>query len=262
MPQHEPACLQGAEEWFATPLGQYLLEREHAYFDRAVADVFGYNALQLGMPYVDFLRASRITLRCKVAPGGPVDLRGDFRDLPIASNSVDLVLLPHVLEFSQHPHQILREVARALMPEGHAVIACFNPWSLWGLGHLLRRDADFPWKGRFINLPRLKDWLALLNMEVIAGQMSCYVPPCKQQKWLARFHFMEAAGDRWWPIAGGVYFLQAVKRVRGVRLIMPRWTDRLAPAKNLAAAPKKVPEREPAAAREQIEAQRCTMRDC
>ena len=86
----------------------------------------------------------------------------------------------------------------------------------------------------------MKDWLALLGFEIAGGQMACYVPPCATQKWLERVAFMEAAGDRWWPIAGGVYFLQAVKRVHGMRLIMPKWSDRLVPAKSLAAAPKKV----------------------
>jgi len=227
-------------QWFATPLGQYLLERERAYFDNAVADVFGYNAFQLGLPGTDLLRASRIALRCRVDPSGEAELKADFRDLPIASNSADLVVLPHVLEFSENPHQILREVARILLPEAQVAIACFNPWSLWGFRRLFTRNGRYPWNGRFINLPRLKDWLTLLGLEIVAGQMSCYVPPCAAQKWLERLAFMEAAGDRWWPIGGGVYFLQAVKRVRGLRLIMPRWTDQLAAKKSLAAVPKKV----------------------
>lgn len=227
-------------QWFATPLGQYLLERERAYFDHALADVFGYNAFQLGLPGIDLLRASRIPLRCRVDVIGEVELRGDFRDLPIASNSADLVVLPHVLEFGENPHQILREVARILLPEAQVVIACFNPWSLWGFRRIFTRNGRYPWNGSFIHLPRLKDWLTLLGLEITAGQMSCYVPPCATQKWLERLAFLEAAGDRWWPIAGGVYFLQAVKRVRGLRLIMPRWTDRLAAKKSLAAVPKKV----------------------
>src|SRR5436190_9967012 len=119
-------------EWFDSPLGQYLLEREQDYFDRTVADVFGYNAFQLGMPAADLLRASRIPLRARVAPCGPADVRADFRDLAIASASADLVVMPHVLEFAEHPHQILREVARVLMPEAHVVISGFNPLSLWG----------------------------------------------------------------------------------------------------------------------------------
>lgn len=229
-----------AAEWFATPLGQYLLEREQSYLDRAVADIFGYNALQLGLPGLDLLRASRIPYRLNVDAGAGAGLRADFRDLPVASNSIDLVMLPHVLEFSANPHQVLREVARVLVPEAQVVIACFNPWSLWGAWRAFTRNGHYPWHGRFINLPRVKDWLALLGLEITAGSMGCYVPPCAAEKWRARCAFMEAAGDRWWPIAGGVYFLQAVKRVRGLRIIMPKWSDRLASGKNLAAAPKKV----------------------
>jgi SAM-dependent methyltransferase len=241
----------GAAAWYATALGQHVLAREQAYIDRAVTDVFGYNAFQLGMAEHDLLRASRITLRVRVDVGGAAQIRADFDRLPVASNCADLVLLPHVLEFSGNPHQILREVARVLLPEAHVVIACFNPWSLWGFRRMLDSRDQYPWRGRFINLPRLKDWLALLDFEIVGGQMGCYAPPCIQQKWLDRFGFMEEVGDRWWPMAGGVYFLQAVKRVHGMRLIMPAWKDRLVPRKNLAAAPKKVckPEQEPLAAR-------------
>ncbi len=238
---------RNAPEWFATPLGQYLLGREQAYFDKAVADVFGYNAFQLGLPELDLLRASRIPFRLRVDIAGAVRLRADFRDLPIASNSADLMVLPHVLEFSANPHQILREVARVLLPEAHVVIACFNPWSLWGFRRVFERRKHYPWNGRFINLPRLKDWCALLGLEIVGGKPSCYVPPCATQKWLERFAFMEDAGDRWGGgRGGGVYFLEAVKRVRGLRLIMPKWSDRLAPKNNLAAAPKKVQQPEDA----------------
>jgi SAM-dependent methyltransferase len=230
----------GVEEWTQTPLGRHLLEREQRYFDEAIADIFGYNALQVGLPEVDLLRASRMPLHCRIAPQGPVDMRADFGDLAIESNSTDLVVLPHVLEFAEHPHQILREVTRVLRPEAQVVISGFNPYSLWGWRRRFHRGEEFPWRGRFISLMRVKDWLALLGLEIIGGEMACYAPPSRQQKWLERFDFMERAGDRWWPIAGGVYFLQAVKRVRGVRLIMPKWSDRLAPTKRLAASPQKV----------------------
>ena len=229
-----------ASEWFSTPLGRYLLEREQAYFDKSVADVFGYNAFQLGLTGLDLLRASRILLRCRVDLDSAAELRADFRDLPLASNSTDLMVLPHVLEFSENPHQILREVARVLRPEAHVVITCFNPWSLWGVRRLFGRKRGYPWNGRFIHLMRLKDWCALLGLEIIAGQVACYVPPVTTEKWLGRFAFMDAAGDRWWPFLGSVYFLQAVKRVHGMRVIMPKWSDRLVPNKRLAPAPKKV----------------------
>jgi len=229
-----------ADAWYASPLGQYVLAREQAYYDKVVVDVFGYNAFQLGMPASDFLRASRISLRCRVDQNGAAGLRADFRDLPIASNSVDLVILPHVLEFSGDPHQILREVVRVLMPEGHVALSCFNPFSLWGARRAFGRKSRYPWNGRFIHLARLKDWCALLGLEIVGGQMGCYAPPATSEKWLGRFAFMEPAGDRWWPIQGGVYCLQAIKRVRGLRLILPKWSDRFAPKKALAPAPEKV----------------------
>src|SRR5438876_390131 len=45
---------------------------------------------------------------------------------------------------------------------------------------------------------------------------------------------MEKAGDRWWPICGGVYVVRAIKRNVGVRLVLPEWRDKRAPKKALA----------------------------
>ena len=247
---------QSPAAWLETPLGHYVLDSELNCVDEMVADVFGFNAVQLGLPEHDFLRASRIPFKCRVAPAGPAALRARFRDLPIASNSIDLLLLPHVLEFSVNPHQILREVQRVLMPEGHAVIVCFNPRSLWGLRRAFNRVPDaYPWDGHFIALPRLKDWLALLELEITGGRMGCYVPPFAQMKWLQRCRFMEAAGDRWWPIAGGVYFLHVVKRVRAMRVIMPKWREQAARRSNLAVVPKTQDNDRSVAARDTVEMQ-------
>lgn len=238
-------------EWFGTPLGAYLLERELDFFDRTVADVFGFNALQLGLAQFDLLRASRIASRWRVAPEGNVELRSDFHDLPIAANSVDLVVMPHVLEFTHDPHQILREVVRVLVPDGQLVISGFNPWSLWGAKRLLpKARREMPWCGHFVHLPRLKDWLSLLSFDIATGRMHGYLPPFSQERWLRRFRFMDAAGDRWWPFGGGVYFLQAVKRVRGMRLITPKWSRPFAVTGNVVAL-RRVPGSQRTSARKQ-----------
>ena len=212
--------------------------REQAYIDNTVADIFGYNALQIGLPGLDLLRANRMPLRATVDRAATANLRAEFTELPVVSASVDLVLLPHVLEFSESPHQILREVDRVLVPGGHVVVTCFNPMSLWGAWRTLTEDEAYPWNGRFIHLMRLKDWLALLGFEVTGGAMGCYVPPCASEKWLNRFTFMESAGDRWWPFSGAVSFLHAVKRVHGMRVITPRWAQ-TARSKRLVTVPHK-----------------------
>ncbi|MDO9190635.1 MAG: methyltransferase domain-containing protein [Sulfurimicrobium sp.] len=227
--------------WLETPLGQYLLRREQAYHDQVVANIFGFNALQLGLLDHDLLRTSRIPTRLRAGNGVGVALRMEPEFLPVASQSIDLLLLPHLLEFSAHPHQILREAERVLMPEGNLIISGYNPFSLWGLWRmLLNNNQSYPWCGRFISLSRLKDWLALLGFEVVGGRMCCYEPPFSQEQLLGKFRFMEDAGDRWWALAGGVYFIHAKKRVQGMRLIMPGWNDGRAARKGLAPAAQKL----------------------
>ncbi|MBI5007232.1 MAG: class I SAM-dependent methyltransferase [Nitrosomonadales bacterium] len=224
-------------EWFASEQGGYVLAREQAYFDRTVADIFGFNAVQLGLPEQDFLRNSRIPLRFSAGNQAGNAVRLVCTELPFDSDSLDLVLLPHVLEFSDNPHQIIREVERVLMPEGNLIISGFNPFSLWGLHRALGRRQGYPWSGQFITLQRMKDWLALLGFEVVGGRFAAYAPPFHQRKWLDRCAFMEKAGDRWWAVSGGVYFLHAIKRVPGMRLIKPKWNEGLV-RKLLPAAPK------------------------
>ena len=221
-------------DWFATPKGEYVLRWERAQFDSAVEDVFGFNAVQIGLPQFDLLRQNRIALRTRLGADPASDLVADSGALPLASGSIDLVVLPHVLEFSVDPHRILREAARVLMPEGQIVISGFNPLSLWGLKRALGPGRnEFPWCGRFIGLVRLKDWLQLLGFELNGGRFGCYAPPISQKKWLERSAFMEKAGDRWWPIAGGVYVVRAVKHTIGMRLVMPSWRSQAARSKAL-----------------------------
>ncbi len=227
-------------EWFETPPGRYLLAWESSQFDRAVADIFGYHALQLGLPELDALKANRMPHRW-LATGEPVALAEgtaprtalvtDFAALPFAENSLDLVVLPHALELNADPHATLREVARVLVPEGRVVICGLNPASLWGLrqrrAHLYQRlgfgTPFLPTAGEFIGYWRLRDWLRLLSFEVETGNFGCYRPAVRSEKWLGRFKWMDWGGDHWWPIFGAVYFLVAVKRVHGMRLLSPAW---------------------------------------
>jgi SAM-dependent methyltransferase len=258
-------------EWFQTPPGRYLLDWERAQVEQAVADIFGYHALQLGMADLDALQTNRMPHRwlaldaggfaaigaAPTTPGPPLDeaaglsgahpvlqrlaLRTDFAALPFAAASLDLVVLPHALELNADPHATLREVERVLVPEGRVVICGLNPASLWGLrqrrAHLLRRlglgDLYLPDAGEFIGYWRLRDWLRLLNFEVESSRFGCYRPAARSEKWLRRFEWMDRAGERWWPIFGAAYFIVAVKRVHGMRLLSPAWK----PAKAMANTP-------------------------
>ncbi len=218
--------------WLSQSSGAYVRVWEQTLLDQLTADIFGYNALQIGLPQIDCLAASRMPNKWiannVLMPGArnPIALLHDFEDLPFETQSLDLVVLPHVLEFANEPHQVLREVERVLIPEGRVIICGFNRASLWGARQAMGRFAGqyfLPRNGDFISLLRLKDWLKLLNMEVDRAHFGCYAPPFDNQTWLSRFQFMENAGLRWWPYLGAVYVVQAVKRVKGMHLIGPAW---------------------------------------
>jgi len=227
------------QQWFETPPGRYLLAWERAEFSRAVGDIFGFHALQLGLPELDTLQANRMPHKWLALREPPTaealqpkpSLITDFAALPFEANSLDLVVLPHSLELNTDPHATLREVERVLVPEGKVVICCLNPASLWGLrqrrAHLYRRlgfgELYLPDAGDFIGYWRLRDWLRLLSFEVERGNFGCYRPAMKTEKWLDRYDWLDYIGERWWPIFGAVYFLVAVKRVRGIKLIGPAW---------------------------------------
>jgi SAM-dependent methyltransferase len=201
-----------------------VLNWELAQFDSAVDDVFGFRAVQIGLPEVDFLRQNRISYRFSLAlePGAAV--AADPLQLPLASQSVDLVVLPHVLEGHPNPHDVLREVERVLMPEGQVVISGFNTASLWRVRQLFApRHNGAPWDAKFIGLLRLREWLRVLGFELNGGKFGCYAPPFRNEVWLKRFAFMDKAGARWWPVTGGVYVVRAVKRVHGMRIVTPAW---------------------------------------
>lgn len=223
--------LNERHQWFSSTAGQYLLAKEQALYDQAVFDLFGFNALQLGCLPINLLRNSRIPNRyrsCEFdAPAFDNHLCCSDDYLPFAEMSLDLLLMPHCLEFSEHPHQALREAERVMMPEGHLLISGFNPLSAWGavasLNRTLSGKKRFPWNGQLIGLSRMKDWLALLGFEILSVEMCCHVPPFEQAAWHKRFVFMDKAGERCCSMLGGVYFILARKRVAGMTPIKPNW---------------------------------------
>ncbi len=220
--------------WYGEPLGQMLLHREQEMVGKLLPGLFGYHLLQLGDVLGDgLLQASRIPHSMVMAEELPLSkqdspqleyLQGRAGQLPLASDSLDVVLLPHLLEFEGEPHQVLREVERVLIPEGHLVLLCFNPWSLFGLRRMLQgwRD-DSPWSGHFYTPMRLKDWLSLLGFDTVLLHHYFFRPPLQHPSTMARLTRMESLGQRLWSPLGGAYMLVAKKRVATITPIKPRW---------------------------------------
>ena len=223
-----------AASWFATEPGARLLAAESDALQGRLVDRFGYHLVQVGsLPGLDVLAASRILHRCVVeldgrgAGDGYPRLRGRAASLPLESESVDVVVLPHVLEFEPSPHEALREAARVLVPDGHLFICVLNPWSLMGLWRLFRRRTQAPpWHGRFLAQGRLRDWLALLELELLAVDGFFFRPPVRSARLLERLRGMERVGARVWPMLGGAYLLSVRRRVSRATPVRPRFSYR------------------------------------
>ena len=215
------------QAWHATPLGAAVLELEAQILADALADVFGFELLQLGAWGVrDALSAqARTQHRCWLAPdaSGPGAIRASYEALPIASASVEAVLLPHTLEHAPHPHALLREVERVLMGEGHVLACGFNPLGPWGVRHLVSRGR-FPSPAvRLLSERRLRDWLGLLGFEVTLARRYLFAPPWTQRMSSGTRAWLESRGPSFAVPLAGAYLLKARKRVRGLTPIRPVW---------------------------------------
>ena len=235
-------------EWTGTSLGKSLVRREQEQLDSMLRNVYGPVGVQYGaLEFSNYIQSSNAIRRFhspyRHPPGEPrpsaVSLLNSLPEsMPFDTKSVNVLIMPHVLEFSEDPHQVLRESARVLVPEGHLVLVCFNPVSLWGirraLAKLLNKRPPAPWRGRFFGLSRVKDWLSVLGFDVVSGSPVCFLPPLKSKKLRAKFEFLEKAGARWWPMWAAVLILVVRKREIGLTPLVPRWQRKKSIATGLA----------------------------
>lgn len=160
---------------YETPRGKLLQTLEVDYLKRSITVGCKQTVLQIGglgweNEFIDCSLYQRFTIIDVLAEGWQEASKIKARafSLPIQTASIDLVILPHILEFDAHRFQTMREVERVLKPEGDLIVLSLNPWSLWLRTQYLwdRKLADSWWQGHFISRSRLLDWLKLLNFEV------------------------------------------------------------------------------------------------
>lgn len=211
-------------DWWKTPLAQNVLVQEQAVIQTLAQYFYGYCQLQVGVEQ-KLLPSVAHTCQQKIMACS-ADLEGYGEALPFKSHSLETLLLSHVLEFSIEPHQVLREAERVLVADGNLVLCCFNPWSLWGLRRICSLQKNVPWHGHFFTQTRIKDWLALLNFEIVATEKYLFRPPVSSEVWFGRLNLMERWGKRLWPIFAGATILVATKRTIPLTPVTKRWRAR------------------------------------
>jgi SAM-dependent methyltransferase len=248
-------CSAQLKKWFKTPLGRRLLSEELSALQQILPHLFGYHLLQIGNLWDGrLLESSRIKHRCVLSlelqecidfkkntfiyseiahfgnsptdtiykPYSSVFAKADA--LPFAQYSLDVVVLPHILEFEENPHDILREVERILIPEGHLIILGFNPMSLWGIWHWFFAGREIaPWCGKFLSILHIKDCLSLLGFELKKQKTLFFALPFQNERFSRYITFLEKIGLHWTGNFGAVYLLVAKKRVTTLTPIKSNW---------------------------------------
>ena len=213
--------------WWTSPAGRALIAAETQMVAEALEDVFGWECLQIGAwgEGRALLEACRTRHRAILATPGmspDADILGRPSQLPVSSDSIDAVLMPHTLEFAGDPYAIVRETDRVLVGEGHLVVLGFQPWSLWGQRARFARSGFPPGLRRVLSERRVREWLALLGYEVFAARRYLYRTP-----WAGGLAAGEGA-DRLlrrgltFPLPAGAYLLKARKQVYTLTPMRPR----------------------------------------
>lgn len=214
----EGAWLDALKQWFDRPLGQALLAAEQVGLNQILPKLFGYYLIQLGIStYFNLLKISSISCKARVTPEecptytGPI-IRADLNDLPFLPSSVDVIILPHVLEFLAEPQALLKDVEEMLIAEGNLIIFSFNPLSLSGFSKLFRRRQIPPWSGRFLTAFRLCRWLNQLGFTITLHKTFFFRPLVRSPSFLKKLLFFESVGQLCWPNLGATFMLVAKKR--------------------------------------------------
>ena len=225
--------LPALEDWYRSAVGQRIWQQEKKLLDYHLQDLFGYHLMTLGIsPSLSLADASPIHHRFALSPASVVDgisACAALHELPIDSESVDVALLHHTLDYSEQPHQLLRETARVLIPYGHVLIMGFQRWSALGIQQMIRgkltgNPVD---SHEFISLMRLHDWLKLLDFEIIKSRHTAFIPPQLGERFRRRLGWLERFGWGAQLPFGSVYFILARKTVAGVTPVTHPW-DKLA----------------------------------
>jgi len=209
---------QPLKRWYDSAMGREVLQASEQHVGALLETGFGYHLLQIGVaPDLCLFRAARIHHCIYQAPvlGAAVGLQANGEEIPLESDSVDVLIVHHGLEFSSDPYQMLREVQRVLAPQGQLIVIGFNPFSLLGTSLIaqawMRRQ---PWcSAQLLSTRRLGDWLRLLGCEPQSLQHLFVLPHWGS----GRTGRVVGSADRTLvqrncPL-GGVFVMHAVKKV-------------------------------------------------
>lgn len=212
--------------WWSSTLGQLVLQVEMEKLIKVFPSIFGYHILLLGtVAQFKMIEYSVIPYQSVINPFHKDNsltktITASWDMLPIASNSVDLVVLPHTLDFSDHPTAVLQEACRVLIPEGRLLLFGFNPYSLWRVKSFLSLDKKAkPVNCEFKNVGFIKKELRSQGFELLDQDYFLFQPPMKNIRMMEKLGFLNKISRFGLKGLSGIYFIEAQKKLRGVTAV-------------------------------------------
>jgi len=212
--------------WQQQPLGQSLIAHEKNLLSPLLERKLGVQLLQLSIagceplfekssiPNQTFAQISSANNNQQTQTNCNLLLEPCY--LPIANDSQDVVILHHILEYTQNPHQVLREAYRTLTSGGQLLVMVFNPFSLMGIRKTLSPGNRAPWSGRYHSWVRLNDWLKLLGFNVEATHYCFFRAPLSGTQGDGSNSKTEQLGRKYNCFFGSTYAIVARKQTVGM----------------------------------------------
>ena len=211
--------------WFGSVLGTRVLETEQVILDQLLTGFFGYHLLQASILDTSLYDSSPIQNKFSIGldTHDAVPMVARATELPFENDSIDVILIHHLLDFLDSPLDTLREITRVSLPMGYLVIVGFNPISSWGLWKLTAAmTGKAPWTGKFIRPGRLMDWLNVLNFKIDRAQYCIYGPPFVRKNSRNPGHSKDLSRTLNLPF-GAAYIIVARKQIGTITPIRPVW---------------------------------------
>lgn len=226
MEKETQELLRQLNGWWSSTLGQLVIQVEAEKLVKVFPQVFGYHILLLGIvAQFKMIEYSVIPYQSVINPftsdnAAAKTITSKWECLPFANNSVDVVVLPHTLDFSENPMAIIQEACRVLIPEGRLLIFGLNPYSLWRLTSSLSRGKKrMPWCCDFKSAGSIKRELTRLECQIIGQDYFLFQPPMQNIARMEKLGFLNKISRFGLRGLSGIYFIEAQKKVQGVRAI-------------------------------------------
>lgn len=219
---------QDFQQWYQSDLGKSVLTQESALLQNIInTDVGYYFLIQSPLKHLA-ISAPLLKNSLMIAPvlelGAQENLVvANAKELPIDSEGIDVHILHHTLEFSDTPHDDLREAARSLLPSGKLIIVGFNPNSFFRIRQIFSSSNVAPWNASFIGVKRLEDWLKVAGLTLQSANYLCYSPPFQSMYWREKLTPFETLLTKSKLPIGGVYVITATKQTHRLIPQKPRW---------------------------------------